>query len=168
MLLNRRPILNDLALLLLRLIVGAVFIFHGSQKLFGWFDGPGIEGFAGFLEQMEIPEPMVMAWVTAISEFAGGILVLLGLLTRLAAIAPLIVMIVAIVTVHPDAFAVDKGGMEFALTLATILTALILAGPGRISIDGIVAGGKREEHTGRTTTRTTPPPSPDNPPPPTA
>lgn len=140
MLVNRKPVLHDVALLLLRLVVGVVFIFHGSQKLFGAFDGPGIEGFAEALEQMEIPSPVVMAWLTGIAEFGGGILVLIGLITRLAAIAPLIVMVVAITQVHAEAFAVDRGGMEFALTLATILLALILAGPGRLSIDGLIMG----------------------------
>lgn len=142
MLINRNPILNDLGLLLLRLIVGVVFMFHGAQKLFGWFDGSGIEGFAGMLEGMGIPSPEIMAWLAAIAEFGGGSLIFLGLLTRLAAIGPLIVMAVAITQVHANAFSLqaEPPGMEYALTLGVVLLAIILAGPGRFSVDGFISG----------------------------
>ena len=136
MLLNRNPIVNDIGLMLIRMIVGIVFVFHGAQKLFGWFDGPGIEGFAGFLEQLEVPQPLLNAYLTGIAEFLGGLLLFVGLVTRLAAIPPLIVMVVAISMVHPHAFAAAEGGMEFPLTLAIVLVGLILAGPGRFSLDG--------------------------------
>lgn len=138
-----RTAVHDLGLLLIRLIIGVVFLFHGSQKLFGMFDGPGMEGFIGMLEGMEVPYPEISGWLSACTEFVGGLLVFVGFLTRLAVIPMIFNMAVAIVMVHPDAFSVSEGGMEFALTLAVVLTGLLMTGPGRFSIDGAIWGGQR-------------------------
>ncbi len=141
-LVSRRQTCYDLALLLLRLQIAVVFIFHGSQKLFGAFGGDGMSGFTGMLSGMNIPMPAVAAWVSALTEFLGCICVGVGLLTRIVTIPMIINMIVAIVYVHSHAFGLqnEPPGMEYALTLAVVLTALLIAGPGRWSIDGLISG----------------------------
>jgi putative oxidoreductase len=138
----RRQTWYDLGLLLLRLQIAVVFIFHGSQKLFGAFGGSGMSGFTDMLSGMDVPMPAVAAWVSALTEFLGGILVGFGLLTRLVAIPMVINMVVAITFVHSHAFGLSNQppGMEYALTLAIVLTALLIAGPGRWSIDGMISG----------------------------
>ncbi|MBI1372834.1 MAG: DoxX family membrane protein [Phycisphaera sp.] len=134
---------QDVAFLLIRLVVGAVFLFHGSQKLFGWFDGPGIEGFSAFLgDKLGMPMPALMAYLAAGGEFFGGLFVLLGLLTRLAAIPLIVSMTVAVTQVHWGRFSVADGGMEFALTMGVLALALALAGPGAISIDRLIFRGR--------------------------
>ena len=77
---------TDTALFLIRMVLAAVFIFHGSQKLFGWFGGYGIAGTAGFMETIGIPFPTLSALLAGVTEFAGGIILLLGTGTRIAAI----------------------------------------------------------------------------------
>lgn len=126
---------TNIALLLLRTILAVVFIYHGSQKLFGAFGGPGIDNFAGWLASMNIPLPTFNAYMAASTEFFGGIALLIGLFTRLVAIPLTITMIVAIVTVHANAFSAQNNGMEYPLTLAFVLIAIILLGPGAFSLD---------------------------------
>lgn len=138
--------LNDVALLLIRSVLAVVFIFHGSQKLFGWFGGPGLSGTAGFMESLGIPLPMLSATLAGSAEFFGGIALLLGVGARLAAVPMAFTMLVAIVTVHRSAFATAAGGMEFPLTLGVVLVALALTGPGRLTIARLIPqrSGRRE------------------------
>lgn len=128
---------QDLASLLLRLSVGSVFIFHGSQKLFGWFGGHGIEGFAGFLTQLGVPLPGLSAWLAASAEFFGGLALLLGLATPLAAVPLTITMLVAGFTAH-SGFDITQGGNEYTLVLAAVALALGLSGPGRYSLQTLL------------------------------
>jgi putative oxidoreductase len=97
--------------------------------------------------------PHVSAVLSAATEFFGGLAVLLGVATRLAVIPMVFNMTVAIVMVHSGAFSIQKGGMEYALTLAVVLAAVSLCGPGRLSGDHLIlprlrprpaAGGMRE------------------------
>lgn len=125
---------QDLGLLFTRSMVGIVFAFHGSQKLFGWFEGPGISGAAGFFEQLGIPLPTVSAVMAGGTEFLGGLALLLGVGARLASVPLVFTMLVAIVTAHPDAFAASKNGMEYPLTLAFVTAGIGLLGPGRIRL----------------------------------
>jgi putative oxidoreductase len=127
---------HDLGLLLVRLILGVVLMFHGSQKLFGWFDGAGMEEFTKFLASLYIPMPETSAYLSAGTEFFGGALIVLGCLTRLVAIPVVVNMLVAVVTVHRYEFAVKKDGMEYALMLCVVALALIFMGAGRYSVDG--------------------------------
>ena len=126
---------HDLAILLLRLILGIVFMYHGSQKLFGAFGGGGISGTTQFMEKLGLPMPGVQAILAGSAEFFCGLLVLVGLLTRLATIPLIFTMFVAIWTVHRTAFGSQSGGMEYPLTLACIAASITLLGPGRLSID---------------------------------
>ncbi|MFG0332833.1 MAG: DoxX family protein [Maioricimonas sp. JB049] len=135
-----RQMLNGMGLLLIRGILGIVLMMHGSQKLFGAFGGPGLDGFAGFLESLAIPLPMVSAILAACAEFFGGLALAVGLLTRIVAIPVAFTMFVAIVTVHNDAFFLKANGMEFALTLGLTAVGLALTGPGCLSVDHRIFG----------------------------
>jgi putative oxidoreductase len=119
---------QDFGLLLVRLALAAVFIAHGWQKL------QDINGVVGFFGQISIPLPGVMAYVVALTEFLGGIAMLVGLWTQLAGCLLAIVMVVAIMQVR---FAKGFiGGYEFELTLLLIALGIALAGPGSYSVKG--------------------------------
>jgi putative oxidoreductase len=124
--------MEDIALLVLRLVLGGVFVAHGAQKLFGSFGGPGIEGTAGFHEQLGIKPAKPMAILAGLAEFVGGILVIAGFLTPLAALA----LIVVILKVHlENGFFAASGGYEFNLVLIAVAAALLLVGSGAYGID---------------------------------
>ena len=129
----------DLGLLVIRLVLAAVFIFHGAQKLFGAFGGPGMNGFIDSITALKIPVPQVSAWISALTEFVGGIIMVVGTGARIAAIFLCINMIVAIVKVHNTAFS-GPGGMEYPLTLACVFLGIALIGPGRITLDRLLSG----------------------------
>lgn len=124
----------NLGLLILRLWLGTVGIFHGSQKLFGAFGGHGMAGFTEFLTSLNVPLPAASAYLAAGAEFVGGLLLIAGLFTRLAAIPFAITMLVAIFTVHNKSFA-NPSGFEFPATVLAGLIAIILIGPGHFSAD---------------------------------
>jgi putative oxidoreductase len=90
----------DLALLVLRLVVGLLFAAHGAQKLFGMFGGGGLEGTAGMFDNIGLRPGAVHARAAGTAEFAGGMLIALGLLTPFAAAALIAVMTAAVITVH--------------------------------------------------------------------
>ena len=116
----------DIALLVVRLAIGIPFLFHGAALAFGAFGGPGISGFAAFGHM-----PVPMAALVAYGEFLGGLGILVGVLSRLASAAILIIMLGAIFTVHlPHGYDVQKGGFEYPLTHVFLTIALLIAGPG--------------------------------------
>jgi uncharacterized membrane protein YphA (DoxX/SURF4 family) len=120
---------RDYSLFVLRLFVGIVFFVHGSLKLFG-----GLQGFAGFLQQAGVPMPEIMAPFVAAIEFFGGLAILLGTGTRIAALLLTGVMIVAMLTVTLKiGFA---SGYDLNLALLGGLLALLLAGPGKPAVGG--------------------------------
>ncbi len=125
--------LQPLALLLLRLVLATVMIAHGSQKVFG-----GMPRFQTMVAGIGFPA--WMAYLSAAAEFGGGILVLLGLLTRFAAFAIAIDLMVAIVKIHAKAGLRGPGGFEFPMAVAAIAFALIFFGAGPISLDSIFRG----------------------------
>ncbi len=128
--------MEDVALLVLRLVLGGVFVAHGAQKLFGSFGGPGIEGTTEFHEQLGIEPARPMAVLAGLTEFLGGILVVAGFLTPLAALALIGVMAVAVLTVKlKNGFFAANGGYEYNLVLAAIALALVLAGGGAYGLD---------------------------------
>jgi putative oxidoreductase len=128
------PTAPDAALLALRLWIGLVGILHGSQKLFGAFDGPGLKGFAAYLDTLHVPAPMPAAVCSALAEFAGGVLIAAGILPRLAAIPFAFSMLIAWATAHHFQFFAQTGGGEYPLTLALAAAAIIIAGPGRYTM----------------------------------
>lgn len=128
--------MTALGLLILRLVVGLTLAGHGAQKLFGWWGGPGMGGWTNSVRRLRIRPAQPWAWVAALSEFGGGLLLALGLLSPLGSLAITGAMLVAIATVHlPKGFWVTKGGFEFNLTLIAAATALALTGPGAYSLD---------------------------------
>jgi putative oxidoreductase len=136
--------LERLALLILRLFLGVVFVMHGSQKLLGAFGGSGITGFAGLLAKYGIEPHVLWAWVVAVTEFVGGICILFGFLTRFWAAGLVIDMTVAVVKVHlVNGFFWTKGGFEFVLTLGVIALVLLMTGPGAMSMDRAIGIEKR-------------------------
>lgn len=131
---------SDIGLLLIRAVLATVFIYHGGQKLFGLFGGYGIQGTAGWMAGIGIPFPTFSTVLVGATEFFGGVVLLLGSGTRVAAIPMAFSMLVAIATVHRSAFDARSGGMEFPLTLAVVLVALALAGPGRLTAGNLLKG----------------------------
>jgi putative oxidoreductase len=130
----------DLALLVLRLVIGLGFAAHGAQKLFGAFGGGGIEGTAGFFEQAGLRPGRVHARAAGGAEMLGGLLIALGLLVPLAAASLIAVMTAAVVTVHArHGFFNTNGGYEYNLTLAATVFALAGVGPGGWSLDNALS-----------------------------
>ncbi len=127
----------DLGPLVIRLALGAIFVYHGAQKLFGVWGGPGLAGTA-----QSITGPLgfrpAYAWALALglTEFAGGVLVLIGLYTRYAAVGLAVVMLVAIAKVHwGKPFSVAQGGAEFALMNLAAALSLLFTGGRTASVD---------------------------------
>ncbi|MFL5893253.1 MAG: DoxX family protein [Solirubrobacterales bacterium] len=126
----------DLALLVLRLVVGLIFAAHGAQKLFGAFGGPGIQGTAGFFDQIGLRPGKLHGWAAGITEFFGGFAIALGLVTPVAAAALIAVMTAAVLVVHAkNGFFNTNQGFEFNLALAGALFALAGTGAGGWSLD---------------------------------
>lgn len=126
----------DIGLLLLRVVVGSLFFGHGTQKLFGWFGGHGLDGSAGFLRTLGFPRSRFWAGVNGLTEAGAGVLLALGLLTPFAAAAIIGVMIVATITVHWSKGVWNtSGGYELNLVMAASAAALAFVGPGTYSLD---------------------------------
>src|SRR5215470_418630 len=126
-------------LLILRLVLGLIVVSHGAQKLFGWFDGPGLDRFADGLERMGVRPGWPWALVAGVVEFGGGLLVVAGLLTPIAALFVAGDLLVAILTVHiSKGFWNKDGGLEFPLAVMGGMVALSLVGPGRLAVDTVV------------------------------
>jgi len=129
----------DTGLLILRLAVGLTLVGHGTQKLFGWFGGYGLQGTGGFLEQLGFQPGARAALMAGLTEAGGGALLTLGLFTPLAATLLIAVMLVAIVTVHlSKGFFVSNGGYEYPLILAIAALTFAITGPGQISLDALL------------------------------
>lgn len=125
----------DLGLAVLRIGAGLVFMAHGGQKLFVF----GIDGVTAGFTQMGIPLAAVSAPLVALVELLGGLALVVGLLTRLAAVGLAITMLGAILFVHLAAGFFLPNGSEFALTLLAAAVALALTGAGDFSLDGVRA-----------------------------
>jgi putative oxidoreductase len=125
-----------LGLTLLRIVIGALFFGHGTQKLFGWFGGHGIEGTAGFFESLGLRPGRKHATAAGAAEAGGGALVALGFLTPAAAASLIGVMSTAIHKVHAkNGPWVTNGGYEYNLALIAIMVTLADVGPGDVSLD---------------------------------
>jgi len=131
--------MKNLALLVLRGTGGVLLAGHGAQKLFGWFEGPGIEGTTGMMQHMGFRQARPWAWLAALAEFGGGTLTALGFLNPLGPMGILSAMGMATAKAHwGKPIWASKGGAELPVTNAAIATAIALAGPGDWSLDHVL------------------------------
>ncbi|HEX5709597.1 MAG TPA: DoxX family protein [Pyrinomonadaceae bacterium] len=123
----------------LRLALGLVFIAHGAQKVFGVWGGPGLSGMANMPAPLGLRPAWLWMGAAAFAELLGGVLVLLGLLTRVGALLIAVVMLVAIIGVHwAGGFFLSNQpvpGFEYPFALAGMALALLISGGGRLSAD---------------------------------
>lgn len=132
----------------LRLVMAAVFMAHGAGKVLGTFGGPGLRAFTTGPEA-QTPFPFMRpAWLwlgaAAFSELLGGLLLLLGLLTRVGAFLLFCTMLTAVVGVHWKGGFFAPGGIEYPVTLLAISLALLISGGGAASIDRRLSSGRRK------------------------
>jgi len=133
------------AITVVRVVLGVIFFAHGAQKVLGWFGGYGLKGTTGYLTSIGLLRPI--AYLVCFFEFFGGIGLILGFLTRLAALAVLIVMIGAIAKVHGKhgfflnwELAAGRGhGYEANLAFVAMAVACLIAGGGALALDSVLA-----------------------------
>ena len=126
----------DVARLAARALIGGLFVGHGTQKLFGWFGGPGRAGTEGMMEALEMRPARLHALAAGVTEAGSGALLVAGLGTPLAAAGVTGVMTTAIRKVHlANGPWVSNGGWEYNAVLIAALAALVEVGPGRYSLD---------------------------------
>lgn len=129
----------SLGLLVIRLVVGLTFAAHGTQKLFGWFGGYGIEGTGGFFESIGIKPGKPMAALAGLGEVVSGLALALGLLVPVAAALITVTMIVAIATVHgKNGYWATASGYEYNLAIIAVAVGLALTGPGAYALDALL------------------------------
>lgn len=128
--------MSNLALLVLRVVTGSLLAGHGAQKLFGSFEGPGIEGTGQMMESMGLEPGKQWAALAGASEFGGGALTALGLLNPLGPLGVIGAMLMAWEKAHKgNPIWAMEGGAELPLTNIAVVTAIMLSGPGRYSLD---------------------------------
>ncbi len=122
-----------------RLAAGVIFSAHGAQKLFGWFGGYGLEGTAGWMASIGLAPGTLFAALAGGAEFFGGLLLIVGLLVRPAALVLAFTMLVALFWVHfENGLFMSNNGYEFALALLAVSVALLLRGAGSFSADRLL------------------------------
>ncbi|HWL26701.1 MAG TPA: DoxX family protein [Ureibacillus sp.] len=129
----------SIGLLIIRLVVGGLFIGHGAQKLFGSFGGYGLKGTGGWFESIGMKPGVTMALFAGLAELIGGILFVLGFLTPLAGVIIAGTMVMAIVKVHgPNGLWATSNGYEYNLTLLAVAIGIALIGPGQYAVDAFL------------------------------
>jgi len=129
-----------LSALILRAPIGLILAAHGSQKLFAWFGGYGLEGTGQWMASIGMTPGYLMALLAGSAEFFGGLALVLGLFTRPAALVAAFTMLVAIFSVHiSNGLFMSNNGYEYALTLFVALVALAVQGAGCFSLDNFIA-----------------------------
>src|ERR1700676_5534390 len=150
---------HSTATAILRLVLGLVFFAHGAQKMLGWFGGYGFSGTMGFFTgSMHIPAPF--AFLAIAAEFFGGLGLILGFLTRIAAFGIAVNMLVAIATVHSgfgffmNWSGTQKGeGFEYHLLVLAMTVFLMIRGAGAFSVDRAIATASPTRTTQRSLAR---------------
>ncbi|HUC92524.1 MAG TPA: DoxX family protein [Paenibacillus sp.] len=132
--------MEDMGILIIRVIVGLLFIGHGAQKLFGWFGGYGLKGTGGWFDSIGMKPGVAAALAAGLAEVIGGLLFGLGLLLPLGAALIAVSMLVAIVKVHgANGLWVTQNGYEYNLVLMVVAVGLALSGAGEYSLDAMMA-----------------------------
>jgi putative oxidoreductase len=133
--------------LIARVAIGGLFAGHGTQKLFGWFGGPGVAGASQMMRKLDLHPPRRNALAAGAAETTAGVLLALGALTPLAGALVTSTMVTAIRKVHgPNGPWIQQSGYEYNLVLIAVMAALVEAGPGSLSVDralGIEAKGSK-------------------------
>ena len=133
------PMSADIALLVLRLVIGGLLAAHGAQKLFGWFGGFGLRATGGYLADLGFRPGVLFATLAGLAEAAGGLLLVLGLLTPLAGALLMGVLVVVAVAGHGShGLWNHAGGYEYPLVLAVVAGAIGVAGPGVYALDSLL------------------------------
>ncbi|MBC3951672.1 MULTISPECIES: DoxX family protein [Pseudomonas] len=123
-------------LTVVRILVGIIFVAHGSQKLFGAFGGYGLEGTGQYMASLGLTPGYLMALLSGSAEFFGGLGLVVGLLARPAALVLAATLVVAIFSVHiHNGLFMANNGYEFALALLGGVVAVLIEGAGKLSID---------------------------------
>ena len=126
---------HNLSMLILRLILGAIFVAHGAQKLFGMFGGIGIEGTTKMMEGLNFSYPHIYAFVWSSIEFFGGLFLAFGVLARYASILIVLIMSITIWKINLSyGFFIQNGGYEYNLLILLACMPIILTGGGKWSI----------------------------------
>ncbi len=129
-----------MAALVLRVPIGIILMAHGSQKLFGWLGGYGLEGTGQWMASIGLEPGYLMALLAGSAEFFGGLALALGVLTRPAAVVTAFTMLVALLSVHiGNGLFMANNGYEYALALLAATLALAFQGAGAYSIDNALA-----------------------------
>ncbi|SFE50053.1 putative oxidoreductase [Paenibacillus catalpae] len=129
----------DLGLLIIRVVVGLLFVGHGAQKLFGLFGGYGPKGTGGWMESVGIRPGVVMAVFAGVLELLGGALFAAGLFTVAAGVMIVVTMAGAIVKVHrPNGLWATANGYEYPLVLVAVAIGVALTGAGAYSLDALL------------------------------
>ena len=128
------------AALILRVPVGLILAAHGAQKLFAWFGGYGLEGTGQWMASIGLEPGYWLAMMAGSAEFFGGIALVIGLLTRPAAVVAGFTMLIAIFSVHiSNGLFMANNGYEYALTLLVVTVVLAIQGAGSFSLDNVLA-----------------------------
>ena len=131
---------SSVSSLFLRVPVGIILTAHGAQKLFAWFGGYGLEGTGQWMESIGLAPGFLMALLAGSAEFFGGLALIMGFLTRPAALISAFTMVIAIFSVHAaNGLFMTNNGYEFALTLLAATGALAIQGGGKLSIDSLIS-----------------------------
>ncbi|MGZ5007420.1 MAG: DoxX family protein [Methylobacter sp.] len=146
-LINKTLVSNaGLEAVILRAPIGLILAAHGSQKLFAWFGGYGLDGTGQWMASVGLTPGFAMALLAGGAEFFGGVALMLGLLTRPAAMVNALTMLVALFWVHwGQGFFLDTHGIEYALALLSATTALVFIGGGRYSLDALILSEANDE-----------------------
>jgi putative oxidoreductase len=131
--------MEDLGLLIIRVIVGLAFAAHGAQKLFGWFGGYGPKGTGGYFDSIGIRPGVAAATIVGLVEFVGGLFFTAGLFTTVVSILLAITMLGAIIKVHgKNGFWATANGYELNLILIAVFVGVALVGAGNYALDAIL------------------------------